>query len=212
MKVFYILFIIFCSNILSAQEQKVAIYNMDELIGGFKGYELNTTINGVKIYFNQEFVDGESIGKYQNKEIKINNCQDLYKYDLRDIEGLVITDKQILLERKRACILQDIILELQEIEFLEHSLSQQIADMKTILTYFKFKGDNSTIKCNHNGYYGCVFDDTTWQTKVFASRILSINKKDAWIVNTQIENNNRSRRFYLIWLNEGKLDKAIEIF
>lgn len=90
------------------------IYNLKNINSGFKSLE----VNAGKIIFNDEFIEGNSFLEpdisdpdsrkmaYKNdKPIAINNCNDLMKYDIREIRYIASTDKDILRFRKRTCYL-----------------------------------------------------------------------------------------------------------
>ena len=78
------------------------IYNINELTAGF--------IKPIKKYnqliFIDKFIDGgfQDID-YLDRKIKISNCNDLLTYDLRETSNIANSDRNILLTRKRSCIL-----------------------------------------------------------------------------------------------------------
>lgn len=78
------------------------VYNIKELTSGFA----ETIDKDGKLVFANNFIDGafEDIS-YLGKEITIKNCVDLLRYDIREIKNIVSTDRNILLQRKRSCIL-----------------------------------------------------------------------------------------------------------
>ena len=81
---------------------KGSIYNIKELTAGF----ITPMKQSGQLTFTDKFIDGEFEDiNYLGRKIKISNCNDLLTYDLREISNIVSSDRNILLIRKRACIL-----------------------------------------------------------------------------------------------------------
>ncbi|WP_367107047.1 hypothetical protein [uncultured Psychrobacter sp.] len=81
-------------------KEPVYLYNIDIVNSGFK----NISIENNEMYFDDSFIDGELTNiKYNGSLITLNNCSDLKKYKLEEIENLVLTDLYILKKRKRTC-------------------------------------------------------------------------------------------------------------
>ncbi len=81
---------------------KGSTYNIKELTAGF----VTPIKKGGQLTFKDKFIDGEFEDiNYLDKKIRISNCDDLLAYDLRETSGIASSDRNILLTRKRACIL-----------------------------------------------------------------------------------------------------------
>lgn len=78
------------------------VYNLKELTAGF----ITPTPENGQLKFVDQFIDSEFKDiNYLGQKIKISNCNDLLTYDIREISNIANSDRNILLKRKRACIL-----------------------------------------------------------------------------------------------------------
>lgn len=99
----YLMIVLSCTNSVNSaisNSNRLYVYNTESINGGFQKLEFNYN----KIIFNDNFIDGNLNNiKYNNHLITIKNCNDLNKYDLREIRNIVTSDRTILLHRKRSC-------------------------------------------------------------------------------------------------------------
>lgn len=77
------------------------IYNLDNLTAGF----VAPVKQNNQLIFIDTFIDGEFKDiNYLDVNITIKNCNDLLTHDLREISNIAKSDRNILLTRKRSCI------------------------------------------------------------------------------------------------------------
>ena len=82
--------------------ENTSIYNINELTAGF----IKPIKKDNQLTFIDKFIDGEFKDiDYLDRKIEISNCNDLINYDLRETSNIANSDRNILLTRKRACIL-----------------------------------------------------------------------------------------------------------
>lgn len=82
--------------------ENTPIYNINELTAGF----IKPIKKDNQLTFIDKFIDGEFKDiDYLDRKIEISNCNDLITYDLRETSNIANSDRNILLTRKRACIL-----------------------------------------------------------------------------------------------------------
>ncbi|SLJ84281.1 hypothetical protein [Psychrobacter sp. DAB_AL43B] len=78
------------------------IYDLDNLTAGF----VAPVKQNDQLIFIDTFIDGEFKDiNYLGKNITIKNCNDLLAHDLRETTNIANSDRNILLTRKRSCLL-----------------------------------------------------------------------------------------------------------
>lgn len=80
------------------------IYNFGKMFTGF----LKPIHKNGNLIFSDKFIDdGVEDIFYLNEPIVIKDCNDLMRYDLREVKNIATNDKNVLIQRKRVCILID---------------------------------------------------------------------------------------------------------
>lgn len=184
------------------------VYNVKELTAGFA-----EPINkDGKLIFTDSFIDGtfEDIS-YLGKEIAIKNCPDLLRYDIREIKNIVSTGRDILLQRKRSCILikkltngTDILGASSEIIKSDLVASSNIQLEKVIASIPSRVSEDRKMTCSVTEIKNitCKGDQPVEEYSIYINHVVADKDKNYYFVDVYA---GRSIYYYLININDGKI-------
>ncbi|WP_367111618.1 hypothetical protein [uncultured Psychrobacter sp.] len=191
-------------------KEPVYLYNIDIVNSGFK----NISIENNEMYFDDSFIDGELTNiKYNGSLITLNNCSDLKKYKLEEIENLVLTDLYILKKRKRTCNflskIKNILNEEKNNVVLSHEINKNVlseVNIKQILLSTEEKYE----------YFNCTTPPYNKLSKVCESNSTHINiipvsnEEDFTVFFVDFEYG-RMQDFYTVTLSNQRIESKIQL-
>ncbi|WP_367109570.1 hypothetical protein [uncultured Psychrobacter sp.] len=191
-------------------KEPVYLYNIDIVNSGFK----NISIENNEMYFDDSFIDGELTNiKYNGSLITLNNCSDLKKYKLEEIENLVLTDLYILKKRKRTCNflskIKNILNEEKNNVVLSHEINKNVlseVNIKQILLSTEEKYED----------FNCTTPPYNKLSKVCESNSTHINiipvsnEEDFTVFFVDFEYG-RMQDFYTVTLSNQRIESKIQL-
>lgn len=191
-------------------KEPVYLYNIDIVNSGFK----NISIENNQMYFDDSFIDGELTNiKYNGSLITLNNCSDLKKYKLEEIENLVLTDLYILKKRKRTCNflskIKNILNEEKNNVVLSHEINKNVLseiNIKQILLSTEEKYED----------FNCAIPPYNKLSKVCESNSTHINiipvsnEEDFTVFFVDFEYG-RMQDFYTVTLSNQSIESKIQL-
>lgn len=191
-------------------KEPVYLYNIDVVNSGFK----NISIENNQMYFDDSFIDGELTNiKYNGNLITLNNCSDLKKYKLEEIENLVLTDLYILKKRKRTCNflskIKNILNEEKNNVVLSHEINKNVLseiNIKQILLSTEEKYED----------FNCTTPQYNKLSKVCESNSTHINiipvsnEEDFTVFFVDVEHG-RMQDFYTVTLSNQSIESKIQL-
>lgn len=191
-------------------KDSVYLYNIDVVNSGFK----SISIKNNKIYFNDSFIDGELTNiKYNGSLITLNNCSDLKKYKLKEIENLVLTDLYILKKRKRTCNFLSKIKNTLDEEKNNVVLSQEIN--KNVLSETNIKKILLSTEEKYEDF-NCTTPPYNKLSKVCESNsthinIIPVSNEEKFTVFFVDVEHGRMQYFYTVTLSNQRIESKIQL-
>lgn len=191
-------------------KESVYLYNIDIVNSGFK----NISVKNNQMYFDDRFIDGELTDiKYDGSLITLNNCSDLKKYNLKEIENLVLTDLYILKKRKRTCNFLSKIKNISDEEKSNVVLSHKIN--KNVLSEINIKQILLSTKEKYEDF-NCTTPPYNKISKVCESNSTHINiipvsnEEDFTVFFVDVEHG-RMQNFYTVTLSNQRIESKIQL-
>jgi len=185
------------------------IYNLDNLTAGF----IKPIKQNDQLIFIDTFIDGEfKYINYLDKDITIKNCNDLLTHDIRETSNIAKSDRNILLTRKRTCLLVKLITDnsnvLASINQYENSNFLPIANknLKKIVASIPSKvSENRDVNCSIDQYdnVACLDKKAPLEYSLYINQVAIVNGKNYYFttVNTSVPT-----YYYLTTIDGDKVD------
>lgn len=185
------------------------IYNLDNLTAGF----VAPIKQNNHLIFVDKFIDGEFKDiDYLDKNITIKNCNDLLTHDLRETLNIAKSDRDILLTRKRSCLLvKEITDDTNVLAFINHYENSDfipIANkkLKDILDSIPSKvSENREVDCSIDQYHNvvCLDKQEPKEYSLYINQVAVVDDKNYYFitVNTAVPT-----YYYLTTIDGEKID------
>lgn len=168
--------------------ENTPIYNINELTAGF----IKPIKKDNQLTFIDKFIDGEFKDiDYLDRKIKISNCNDLLTYDLRETSNIANSDRNILLIRKRACILiKDITNDSNIIALNDNYKNSKfipIVDkhLKIIVDSIPSRiSENREVNCSIDQYHNvaCLYKQKPKEYSLYINQVAIIDDKSYYFI------------------------------
>jgi len=187
------------------------IYNFNNLTAGF----VKPIKQDDQLIFIDKFIDGEFKNiNYLDKNITIKNCNDLLTYDLRETSNIAKSDRNILLTRKRTCILVKKITDnsniLASVNQYKNSTFLPIADknLKKIVASIPSKvSENRDVNCSIDQYdnVACLDKKAPLEYSLYINQVAIVNGKNYYFITV---NTSVPTYYYLTTIDSDKVDST----
>lgn len=185
------------------------IYNLNNLTAGF----VTPIKQDGQLIFIDKFIDGEFKDiNYLDKNITIKNCNDLLIHDLRETFNIAKSDRNILLTRKRTCLLVKKITDnsniLASVDQYENSNFLPIADknLKKILASIPSKvSENREVNCSIDQYdnVACLDKKAPQEYSLYINQVVIVDDKSYYFITV---NTSVPTYYYLTTIDGDKVD------
>lgn len=185
------------------------IYNLNHLTAGF----VTPMKQDNQLIFIDKFIDGEFKDiNYLDKNITIKNCNDLLVHDLRETLNIAKSDRNILLTRKRTCLLVKEITNnsniLASVNQYESSKFLPIVDkkLKEIIASIPSKvSENREVNCSIDQYdnVACLDKKAPQDYSLYINQVAIVDDKSYYFITV---NTSVPTYYYLTSIDGDKVD------
>lgn len=186
-----------------------SIYNLNKLTAGF----VTPIKHNDQLIFIDKFIDGEFEDiNYFDRNITIKNCNDLLIHDLRETLNIANSDRNILLTRKRTCLLVKEITDssniLASVNQYESSNFLPIADknLKEIVASIPSKvSENREVNCSIDQYdnTACLDKKAPQEYSLYINQVAIVNGKSYYFITV---NTSVPTYYYLTTIDSNEVD------
>lgn len=185
------------------------IYNLKNLTAGF----VTPIKQDDQLIFIDKFIDGEFKDiNYLDKNITIKNCNDLLTHDLRETLNIAKSDRNILLTRKRTCLLiknitnnSNILASVNQYEN-SHFLPIEDKNLKKIIASIPSKvSENREVNCSIDQYdnIACLDKKAPQEYSLYINQVAMVNSKSYYFITV---NTSVPTYYYLTTIESNKVD------